>query len=128
MIDGVDEGLRRQPSVWRFLASSALSTTGISLMLTVLFKQAFDITGDLTLEAWIHPVAGNGSFRGILSKYSVPNETAYMIYLMPTGEVSFYLGETGVFSTSNRTLTSSPVPMMRWTHVVATYDLSLIHI
>lgn len=36
----------RLPGVRRYLTSSALSTTGISLMLAVLFKQAFDITGD----------------------------------------------------------------------------------
>ncbi len=34
------------PGVRNFLTSAALSITGISLMLTVLFKQAFDITGD----------------------------------------------------------------------------------
>lgn len=34
------------PSVRSYLLSSALSTTGISLMLAVLFKQAFDITDD----------------------------------------------------------------------------------
>jgi MFS family permease len=41
-----DPHLLRMPSVRRYLASSALSTTGISLMLAVLFKQAFDLTGD----------------------------------------------------------------------------------
>jgi MFS family permease len=39
-------GLLQDPSVRRYLTSSALSTTGIALMLAVLFKQAFDITGD----------------------------------------------------------------------------------
>lgn len=34
------------PSVRRYLLSGGLSTTAISLMLAVLFKQAFDITGD----------------------------------------------------------------------------------
>jgi len=42
----VDRGLLRIPAVRQYLASSMLATTGISLMLTVLFKQAFDITGD----------------------------------------------------------------------------------
>ena len=34
------------PSVRRYLASNALATTAISLMLAALFKQAFDITDD----------------------------------------------------------------------------------
>lgn len=41
-----DPRLLRMPSVRLYLASNALSTTGISLMLAVLFKQAFDLTGD----------------------------------------------------------------------------------
>jgi MFS family permease len=41
-----DPRLLRMPSVRLYLTSSALSTTGISLMLAVLFKQAFDLTGD----------------------------------------------------------------------------------
>ncbi len=41
-----ETGRLQNHSVRRYLASSALSTTGISLMLAVLFKQAFDITGD----------------------------------------------------------------------------------
>lgn len=43
---GTDPNVMRIASVRRYLASSAASTTGISLMLAVLFKQAFDITGD----------------------------------------------------------------------------------
>ncbi|MEZ5165257.1 MAG: MFS transporter [Acidimicrobiales bacterium] len=41
-----DSGLLHLPTVRWFLSSSALATTGISLMLAVLFKQAFDITDD----------------------------------------------------------------------------------
>ena len=41
-----EQRLLRIPSVRRLLLSGALSVTGISLMLTVLFKQAFDITDD----------------------------------------------------------------------------------
>ncbi|MEM9033698.1 MAG: MFS transporter [Actinomycetota bacterium] len=36
----------RRPSVRRLLVSNGLSFTGISLLLAVLFKQAFDLTGD----------------------------------------------------------------------------------
>ncbi len=41
-----DPGLLAMPGVRRYLISSAFSSTGIALMLAVLFKQAFDITGD----------------------------------------------------------------------------------
>ena len=42
----VGSGVLRIPAVRRYLASNALSGVGISLMLAVLFKQAFDMTGD----------------------------------------------------------------------------------
>jgi len=86
-------------------------------------RPALEITGDISLEAWVRPVAGSGgAFRGILSKYSVPNDTAYNIYLMPSGQLSFYLSDDGVFTTDNRTLSTEPLPTGTWTHVVATYD------
>lgn len=81
-----------------------------------------DITGSITLEAWIRPRVITQNFAGILLKYRNPGETAYGIYLMPGGEVSFYLGETGVFNTANRLLTTIQMPVNAWTHVVATYD------
>ena len=41
-----ETSLLENPAVRHYLTSSALATTGISLMLAVLFKQAYDITGD----------------------------------------------------------------------------------
>jgi len=82
---------------------------------------SLELTSTLSLEVWVKPTLQNG-FHGILSKYSVQNETAYNIYLMPSGQLSFYLSETGVFSTSNRLLTTESIPLNQWTHVVATYD------
>ncbi len=84
---------------------------------------ALKITGDITLEAWVKPsMVSSSAFAGILTKYVNPGETAYGIYLMPGGQVSFYLGTTGVFSETNRLLSTSPLPSDQWTHVVATWD------
>ncbi len=81
-----------------------------------------ELTGTISLEAWIQPTYHAGGFNGILTKYSNPGDTAYGIYLMPTRQLSFYLGETGVFSETNRLLTTNPISLWEWTHVVATYD------
>lgn len=90
---------------------------------TVPTNPALEITSDLTLEAWVRPFnSGGNGFHGILSKYSVPDAAAYNLYLMPGGQLSFYLGATGVFSVENRTVTTGPIPYNAWTHVVATYD------
>ena len=82
-----------------------------------------DITGDITLEAWVRPkFVSATSFAGILMKYASPSDTAYGIYLMPGGQLSFYLSETGAYSTANRHVTPDALSVNTWTHVVATYD------
>ncbi len=84
---------------------------------------ALQITGAITLEAWVRPLlAGNGRFQGIVSKYDSPGDCAYNLYLMPGGEVAFYLGDAAAFSTANRLVSSRPLANRRYTHVVATWD------
>ena len=79
-----------------------------------------DIQDAITLEAWVRPTMGS-DFQGIVTKYGVPGDASYMIYLLPTNQVSFYLGETGTFNVENR-LATSPIPLNNWTHIVATWD------
>jgi MFS family permease len=43
----------RQPSVRRYLVSTALASVGLNLLVTVLFKQAFDLTGDELDIGWL---------------------------------------------------------------------------
>ena len=43
----------RQPSVRRYLLSTALAAVGLNLMITVLFKQTFDLTGDTLDIGWL---------------------------------------------------------------------------
>ncbi len=84
---------------------------------------ALKITGPITLEAWVNPsIISSTKGAGILMKYVDPDETAYGIHLMPGGEVSFYLGATGVFSSANQLLSSGSVPSDTWTHIVGTWD------
>ncbi len=43
----------RQPSVRRYLVSTALAAVGLNVLVTVLFKQAFDLTGNELDIGWI---------------------------------------------------------------------------
>ena len=43
----------RQPAVRRYLAFTVLGAVGLNLMVTVLFKQTFDITGDELDIGWL---------------------------------------------------------------------------
>ena len=83
---------------------------------------ALEITGPLSLEAWIRPAtAGNGGFQGILTKSSVGQNVAYMMYLTDTGRLSFYLSRSGQFIPASRLVTAQ-IANRVWTHVVATWD------
>lgn len=79
-----------------------------------------DIRDAITLEAWVKPIMGS-RYQGIVTKYGVPGDASYMIYLLPTNQVSFYLGKTGAFNIENR-LATRPLSLNRWTHIVATWD------
>ena len=68
-----------------------------------------EIRGGLSLEAWIYPTYRSGTEAyGILSKYGVPNDTAYMLYLLPNGRVCFYLSGTGQFNAASRLISTNP--------------------
>lgn len=43
----------RQPAVRRYLVSTGLAAVGLNLLVTVLFKQAFDLTGDELDIGWL---------------------------------------------------------------------------
>lgn len=98
----------------------AVQPTSSGSFADVASTPALELRDAISLEAWVRPTGGN-DFRGILSKYGTPGDEAYMIYLMPSGQLSFYLG-AGPFSAENRLLTSSALPLRQWTHVVATWD------
>ena len=80
--------LRRGP----FTATAAGKVRGSHAVVPT--HPALEVTGNLSLEAWIRPVnTGGNQFHGILSKYSAPNDAAYMINLMPSGQLSAHGAE-----------------------------------
>jgi hypothetical protein len=83
---------------------------------------ALKITGPITLEAWVNPSTVPGDFEGILMKYLALSDTAYALFQMPGGQVSFYLSSDGVWNTANRLLSTNPLQPDTWTHVAATWD------
>jgi hypothetical protein len=94
---------------------------------------ALDITGALTLEAWVYrdPQAVNGNNEGIVGKYlGTPTGTAersYCLYYDSRGtspKVGFVLSDTGAFKSGYDLATTTNIPLGSaegWFHVAATY-------
>ena len=101
----------------------ALSFDGVNDMVTVPDSNALDLTGTMTLEAWVNPRTLSG-WRSLILKER-QGLLAYAMYAntdtgIPSGEVS---------TPSNRDVRGpSPLPLNTWTHVAVTYNASILRL
>lgn len=79
---------------------------------------ALDITGDLTLEAWINP-QGPGTHNTV-GGVIAGKDNAYLLARSPDGSISFALNGPG--GTWNWTDTGYDAPLDTWTHLAMTFD------
>ena len=89
-----------------------------------------DVTGALTLEAWIYrdPQLATGNNEGVVGRYqgaTFGNQRSYSLYYNPRtgGGLGFVLSDNGTFQTGFD-LKGPTIPEGEWTHVAATYDPS----
>lgn len=85
-----------------------------------------DVTGSLTLEAWVNRDAqtDGGTNEGIVSKYigDGGNRSYNLFYDPVPGRVGFVLSETGAFQGNFQVISETDIAIGEWTHLVATYD------
>jgi hypothetical protein len=97
----------------------ALSFNGTSSRITVPDSASLDLSGAMTLAAWVYPTAAMGDRRVVIVKER-PGSNAYHLHAS-SGNAGKAL--TGIFSTAwNRLWGASALPVNRWTHLAATYD------
>lgn len=89
-----------------------------------------DITGGITLEAWIYrdPQLANGNNEGIVGRYqgsTFGNQRSYSLYYNPRtgGGLGFVLSDNGSFQ-SGFDLKGPTIPEGEWTHIAATFSPS----
>lgn len=90
---------------------------------------ALDITGALTLEAWVNPDSlGTSSNNGIVVKYrGSGNQRAYNLFVdqQSAGNVGgpgLVISDDGAFNSAGEIVeTDTPLATGEWSHVVATY-------
>ena len=76
---------------------------------------SINISGDLTLSAWVFIPSYPGDFYGIFSKIDGSTRN-YEVLIRPTGQISFYTSNT-LFTTS-----TNSVSLNTWTHVLVTVN------
>ncbi len=82
---------------------------------------SLNLTGSFTLEAWINPNTLAGFSKGIISKgTSFGTSLIYGMRLEPTGRIM--VATNG--SAKLRTKATSVIPVNKWTHIAATYNLA----
>ena len=79
--------------------------------------KSLDITGPLTLQAWIRPAAAKEGERGIAGKFF---ESYLLTYYYKDGKSYFYISSGG-------NPVSAPVEINTWTHVAGTFDGTTMH-
>jgi glucose/arabinose dehydrogenase/PKD repeat protein len=97
---------------------SALSFNGSSASVTIPDSNSLDLSGGMTLEAWVNPSSAGGPWRTVVFKQT----SSGMVYALysnnganrPTGQVNI-LGEQNALGTAL-------VPANAWTHLATTYD------
>jgi chitodextrinase len=100
----------------------ALRFDGVDDWVTVADAASLDLTGNLTLEAWVKPDALGSSWRTVVLKEQATN-LVYALY----ANTSTRNASGHVFIGSDRdTRTSSQLPLDTWTHVATTYDGSTL--
>lgn len=100
----------------------AIDFDGVNDYLTVTDAVSLDVTGAITLCAWIKSDGNYGTNgKGIISKYeTATNQRSYALLLTSSGNVQFAVTPDGT-SASVRAEWGSTVVGTNWRHVAATY-------
>ena len=110
----------------------AAHLNGTTSYVSVADADALDITGAVTLEAWIKLddySAGNG---GIISKYiGTGSQRGYQIYVDiqngGIGALGMVISPDGTFTNARDVVDDVPLPLGEWLHVAGTFEPSPIH-
>lgn len=100
---------------------------GATSYVTVADTVEIDLTGALTMEAWIKLDSiptGNG---GIIGKYiGAGNQRSFLLYVngqgTANGGLAMVLSADGTFTNATNLADTTPLPLNQWLHVVGTFQ------
>jgi hypothetical protein len=92
-------------------------------------QAALDITGALTISAWINPTSFGNTNRGIVAKWRLQlpgntsvSERAYGFNVNAEGKLQFVLSDNGSFNSNFQLTGNTTVSLNQWQHVTAVYQ------
>ncbi len=97
---------------------SALSFDGVNDRVDVPDSASLDLTGAMTLEAWVRPSSNSGWRTAILKERG----TAGHVYALYSSEGNAPIAENFIGSTYNGTAGTGALPLNTWSHLATTYD------
>ena len=103
----------------------ALSFDGVNDWVTVNDAGSLDLTGGMTLEAWINPVA-LGGWQSAIIKQGNSGSLVYALYA--NDNVPLRPSVTLGIGTDINAPGVGPLPLNTWTHVAATYNGSVVRL
>ena len=96
----------------------ALVLDGVNHFIQVPHHASQNLTGDLTIEAWIKPTANSADEPTIIGKRSLDNtQCPYVFYLTGSGQLAFASLSGSVWDAAS---TPAPVTLNQWSHVAVT--------
>lgn len=90
-------------------------------------QSGLDITGDISIEAWIYVNGAESSQRSITGKYNtIGNQRGYQLNVVENGHLAFIVSDNGSFTTGHAQTYESDymIPTDQWVHVAVTFDIS----
>ncbi len=86
-------------------------------------KPHYEITGALTLEAWVNPDVLQT--QSIVGKFDTgSNKRSYLLQVLSDGKARFFANSTGTSTGSVSIDSTATVPAGQWTHLAATFSPS----
>jgi chitodextrinase len=95
----------------------ALSFNGSNSMVTVNDSASLDVTGAMTLEAWVYPQGSLSDWRTILMKEQAGSDVYYIETV--GGQM---VGDVYVGGSKHNTYSDTAIALNTWSHLAATYD------
>jgi hypothetical protein len=103
---------------------------GVNDHIRVAHHSSFELTWQLTIEAWIRPTNVSG-YRSIFSKWDAVggvNQRSYDVSLYPGGRCYLLVSPVGTDSGATFVLSSNAVPLNEWTHIAVLADGSTLKV
>jgi DNA-binding beta-propeller fold protein YncE len=101
-------------------SGGALSFDGVNDLVTVPDANSLDLSGAMTVEAWVYPTASSGWRTAVMKEAA--NDIAYALYASgPDGPPEGYVGSSAVTGSGALTLNA-------WTHLAVTYDGAMLRL